>query len=233
MKLALYGSRGNYSKRCQYRLRRIPSRFGPPRRAAQHGAVGDPRLPHHAATAKNTPTRSAAPGISAAARCASGPSSPRTACRTSTLADHWTDLVEEVIPLGVSQLFFFDAEQIRFLADDDTAQASLGDAIKSLLGLDLAERLITDASVLESRFTNRRPGVKDDPEVARVARRSAKPRRTNCERKKADRAALENHRQRAENAWKQAEETFAAIGGKHWQERDARRHALAELKQPA
>ena len=40
------------------------------------------------------------------------------------LAEHWTDLVEEVIPLGVSQLFF-DAEQIRFLADDDTAQASL------------------------------------------------------------------------------------------------------------
>ena len=27
------------------------------------------------------------------------------------LAEHWTDLVEEVIPLGVSQLFFFDAEQ--------------------------------------------------------------------------------------------------------------------------
>ena len=68
-------------------------------------------------------------------------------------ADHWTDLVEEVIPLGVSQLFFFDAEQIRFLADEETAQVSLGSAIKSLLGLDLAERLITDAGVLEGRFT--------------------------------------------------------------------------------
>ncbi|MGO8752286.1 MAG: DNA sulfur modification protein DndD [Thermoguttaceae bacterium] len=145
------------------------------------------------------------------------------------LAEHWTDLVEEVIPLGVSQLFFFDAEQIRFLADDDTAQASLGDAIKSLLGLDLAERLITDASVLESRFSEQTSGVKDDPEVAQL-HADLQAKEKELERKKADRAALENHRQRAENAWKQAEETFAAIGGKHWQQRDARRQALAELR---
>ena len=62
--------------------------------------------------------------------------------------------------------FFFDAEQIRFLADEDTAQASLGGAIKSLLGLDLAERLITDASVLESRFTQQIVAVAEDPEIA-------------------------------------------------------------------
>jgi len=145
------------------------------------------------------------------------------------LSEHWTDLVEEVIPLGVSQLFFFDAEQIRFLADDDTAQASLGDAIKSLLGLDLAERLITDTSVLESRFTDKTSGVNDDPEVTRL-HADLEAKEKELERKKADRASLENHRQRAENAWKQAEDTFAAIGGRHWQERDARRQALSQLQ---
>ena len=145
------------------------------------------------------------------------------------LAEHWIDLVEEVIPLGVSQLFFFDAEQIRFLADDDTAQASLGTAIKSLLGLDLAEKLIADASVLESRFTEQTAGVMDNPELAQF-QAALDVKEKELERTKADRASLENHRQRAENAWRKAEDKFAAIGGKHWQERDARRQALLEFK---
>jgi len=60
------------------------------------------------------------------------------------LSENWNTVVEELIPLGVSQLFFFDAEQIRFLAEDDTSNEALSTAIKSLLGLDLAERLIAD-----------------------------------------------------------------------------------------
>jgi DNA sulfur modification protein DndD len=144
-------------------------------------------------------------------------------------ADHWTDLVEEVIPLGVSQLFFFDAEQIRFLADEETAQASLGGAIKSLLGLDLAERLITDASVLESRFTQQMAAVAADPEVAALqAEFDAKE--SELRRAKEDRAALTDPLARAKNANEDAEAAFAAVGGRHWQEREARRQALADLK---
>jgi DNA sulfur modification protein DndD len=144
-------------------------------------------------------------------------------------ADHWTDLVEEVIPLGVSQLFFFDAEQIRFLADEDTAQASLGSAIKSLLGLDLAERLITDASVLEGRFTQQMAAVAEDPEILGLqAEFDAKE--SEYRRAKEDRAALTDPLQRAKNAKEDAEKAFAAIGGKHWQEREARRQALSDLK---
>jgi DNA sulfur modification protein DndD len=144
-------------------------------------------------------------------------------------SDHWTDLVEEVIPLGVSQLFFFDAEQIRFLADEDTAQASLGNAIKSLLGLDLAERLITDASVLENRFTQQMAAVADDPEVVSFqAELDAKE--SELRRAKEDRAGLTDPLQRAKNAKQKAEDAFAAIGGKHWQEREARSQTLSDLK---
>ena len=144
-------------------------------------------------------------------------------------ADHWTDLVEEVIPLGVSQLFFFDAEQIRFLADEDTAQASLGSAIKSLLGLDLAERLITDAGVLEARFAQQMAAVAADPEVVGLqAELDAKEKE--WRRAKEDRAALTDPLARAKNAKEKAEQAFAAIGGRHWQEREARSQALADLK---
>jgi len=144
-------------------------------------------------------------------------------------ADHWTDLVEEVIPLGVSQLFFFDAEQIRFLADEDTAQVSLGNAIKSLLGLDLAERLITDASVLEARFTQQMAAVAADPEVVGL-QTELDAKESERRRAKEDRAALTDPLQRAKNAKEKAEEAFAAIGGKHWKEREARRQSLSDLK---
>jgi DNA sulfur modification protein DndD len=137
--------------------------------------------------------------------------------------------VEEVIPLGVSQLFFFGAEQIRFLADEDTAQVSLGGAIKSLLGLDLAERLITDSSVLEARFTQQMAAVADDPEVAAL-QAALDAKEIELRRAKEDRAGLTDPLQRAKNANEKAEDAFAAIGGKHWQEREARRQTVADLK---
>ena len=64
----------------------------------------------------------------------------------------WTQLVEELIPLEISQLFFFDGEKIRTLAEDATSSTALGSAIKALLGLDMVERLIGDATVLQTRL---------------------------------------------------------------------------------
>src|SRR5438105_4930306 len=45
-----------------------------------------------------------------------------------------------------------DGEKIRALADDTTSSETLGTAIKALLGLDIVERLITDAAILEARL---------------------------------------------------------------------------------
>ena len=50
------------------------------------------------------------------------------------------------LPAGGLALFFFDAEKIRSLAEDETSSQVLGSAVKSLLGLDIAERLIGDAA---------------------------------------------------------------------------------------
>ena len=51
--------------------------------------------------------------------------------------------LNELIPIGISELFFFDGEKIAELADDDSGRA-LGEAIHRLLGLDLVERLRVD-----------------------------------------------------------------------------------------
>jgi DNA sulfur modification protein DndD len=68
----------------------------------------------------------------------------------------WTQLVEELIPLEISQLFFFDGEKIRSLAEDASSSEALGTAIKALLGLDIVERLIADAGVTSGPTHHRR-----------------------------------------------------------------------------
>ena len=68
------------------------------------------------------------------------------------LTDNWHQVVEEMIPSGLSELFFFDAEKIRFLADDDSYTVELERAIKSVLGLDLASQLTIDLGVVVRRM---------------------------------------------------------------------------------
>ena len=55
--------------------------------------------------------------------------------------------LNELIPIGVSDLFFFDGEKIKSLAEDRTG-ATITDAIKKLLGLNLIDRLNSDLNVL-------------------------------------------------------------------------------------
>ncbi len=67
-------------------------------------------------------------------------------------AEHWQDFVRDLVPPGVSQLFFFDGEKIQQLAEDTSDQQTLGSAIKSLLGLDVVGRLQTDLAIYLSRI---------------------------------------------------------------------------------
>jgi DNA sulfur modification protein DndD len=66
--------------------------------------------------------------------------------------EHWQDFVRDLVPQGVSQLFFFDGEKIQQLAEDTSDRSTLAEAIKSLLGLDLVERLQADLSIYVSRL---------------------------------------------------------------------------------
>ena len=78
--------------------------------------------------------------------------------------DHWDEVIEAYLPVGISHLFFFDGEQIKDLAEGGNAAAILGTAISSLLGLDLVDRLDADLRVFERR--KKAEGL--DPEAARL-----------------------------------------------------------------
>jgi len=65
--------------------------------------------------------------------------------------DHWQDFLNELIPQGISKLFFFDGEKIQQLADEEDNNRHLKDSFKSLLRLDIVERLQADLGIYSSR----------------------------------------------------------------------------------
>ncbi len=69
----------------------------------------------------------------------------------SYLANAWDEYIENLLPLGISNLFLFDGEQVKELAELEIPPPLVIDAIQSLLGLELAERLAADLDILVTR----------------------------------------------------------------------------------
>ena len=144
------------------------------------------------------------------------------------LSENWNQIVEELIPFGIAQLCFFDAEKIRFLAEDETSSEALGLAIKSLLGLDLAERLVADAASLESRLAKKTRKSPDLVEADRLEK-ELDAKQNEIERVHQEKAAVENPRQVAVRRLKKAEDQFAKVGGTLWTQREEQQRKRGEL----
>jgi DNA sulfur modification protein DndD len=67
------------------------------------------------------------------------------------LVNTWDEYIENLLPLGISNLFLFDGEQVKELAEQDIPPPAVFEAIQSLLGLELAKRLAADLDVLVAR----------------------------------------------------------------------------------
>lgn len=63
----------------------------------------------------------------------------------------WKSFIKELVPLGLSKLFFFDGEQIQSIAEEESDTINLVNSIQSLLGLDIVERLQADLRLYLSR----------------------------------------------------------------------------------
>ncbi len=66
-------------------------------------------------------------------------------------SEQWQEFLNELIPLRLAQLFLFDGEKIQTLVEQDSTNLYLKDSFKSLLGLDLVERLKADLSIYISQ----------------------------------------------------------------------------------
>lgn len=60
---------------------------------------------------------------------------------------HWQSFIEDLLPPGIFDLFFFDGEKISSLMIDGLSSETLAVEIKRLLGLDLIEKLEADLDI--------------------------------------------------------------------------------------
>ncbi|MFI5678416.1 DNA sulfur modification protein DndD [Streptomyces cellulosae] len=67
------------------------------------------------------------------------------------ISENWADHVEDLLPLEIGSLFFFDGEKIESLADPDRASAVIESAVHSLLGVNTVQQLRTDLLALQRR----------------------------------------------------------------------------------
>lgn len=65
--------------------------------------------------------------------------------------DYWAGFIEEVIPERLSSLFFFDGEKIKAIADDTNGNAAMAESIKTLLGLDIVQKLKSDLAIYRTK----------------------------------------------------------------------------------
>lgn len=70
---------------------------------------------------------------------------------TSVPREEWHQFLQELIPPGVSQLFFFDGEKIQEIAEGERDNEQLADAVRALLGIELVSRLRSDIGLYLAR----------------------------------------------------------------------------------
>lgn len=78
-----------------------------------------------------------------------------------SLVNIWDDYIENLLPLGISNLFLFDGEQVKELAEQETPTPIVIDAIRGLLGLELADKLAVDLEILVNRKRKEIANAKD------------------------------------------------------------------------
>lgn len=121
--------------------------------------------------------------------------------------DDWEHYLQDLIPPGVSQLFFFDGEKIQDIADTEATEG-LRDAIRALLGLELIDQLRGDLALYTARQEQSdREAVFEQIERDLVESREA------LILAEEEAAALASERDVAANRIERAQRTFIGEGG--------------------
>jgi DNA sulfur modification protein DndD len=69
------------------------------------------------------------------------------------------DFIDQTIPRGISQFFFFDGEKIRYMASDVDTEGKLKSAMESVLGIEIVRRLHDDLKFLYSEDKRKDQGI--------------------------------------------------------------------------
>jgi DNA sulfur modification protein DndD len=143
--------------------------------------------------------------------------------------DQWEDFLKELIPPGLSQLFFFDGEKIQELATAIEDDDSFEDSLFSLLGLELVDRLDADLSIYVSRKLDE-SGVEDITEELDDLRSQEEEFEQEMRSLKAEKAEKEDELESVEGRIDRKETKIAQEGGSYADKREELKERRAELE---
>ncbi|HEY9603852.1 MAG TPA: DNA sulfur modification protein DndD, partial [Allocoleopsis sp.] len=150
----------------------------------------------------------------------------------AALTKAWDERIEDLLPLGISNLFLFDGEQVKELAEQDKLPPLVMGAISSLLGLELPDRLSTDLDILIARKRKASANDRDRQKLEAIEQQLAT---LNQEKRTAKKklAALQPRLEAAQETLNQAETAFLTKGGKIAAEQTQHETQLQHLQEDA
>jgi DNA sulfur modification protein DndD len=142
--------------------------------------------------------------------------------------DQWQDFLQQLVPPGVAQLFFFDGEKIQELATAVESDDNFADSMQSLLGLELVDRLDADLSIYVSRKLDESgvEGINQEIEEFQAEKQKLEDELDTLQSEKAEKDA-----QLAEidDQIQEIEAKIASEGGAYADQRDDLKERRAEL----
>lgn len=129
------------------------------------------------------------------------------------LVNIWDEYIENLLPLGISNLFLFDGEQVKELAEQEEPPTIVIEAIRALLGLELAERLTADLEILVNRKRKELVDTKELANLEEIEKR-LKDLQEEYEDTKNVEAQELDFLQQAEKNQQEAFDKFVSEGGK-------------------
>ncbi len=131
----------------------------------------------------------------------------------TALANIWDEYIENLLPLGISNLFLFDGEQVKELAEQEIPPPLVVDAISGLLGLELAERLAVDLEILVNRKRKEIADIKDLANLEEIENR-LKEQQKEYDVETLNLVSLQENLKEAELHQQEVVDKFISEGGK-------------------
>lgn len=126
--------------------------------------------------------------------------------------DQYQSFLNELMPLGLAEFFFFDGEYIQKLAEEDGSDSVVADSIRGLLGLHVISRLQADITILIQNRNDSPPSGEIQAEAAEAQSR-LKEVKACIERLEADHCRTEMRNRNLEREVELQEQRIASEGG--------------------
>ena len=132
--------------------------------------------------------------------------------------ENWQEFIKELIPVGLSQLFFFDGEKIQKMMSDDS-NAEFKKSIKAMLGLDLVERLKADLRIYRTKYLKEKSSKPLELELKELENKLSLI-RANKRKLEDQKSTLTNNVKKTENIIIDYKDKIASQGGNYLENRE-------------